>query len=511
MQSKWSLFMRGTQQKNENRVYSNHMNSPRLIVGQLQIEHPLASYLNSFFIGKNTLPVVFGKDNPANPLPNEGAFVLEITPESIRIEGNKANALSSLLSLIQKEEGQTYLPIVHLADAPRFPWRGVLLDEARHFMGKAFVKRLLDNMFKLRLNKFHWHLSDDQGFRLLLPDFPRLEKATRRAYTLEGFVSGKKTRVEGNYGFAYSPEDIREIVDYASVRGIEIIPEIDMPGHLSAILSCYPEYTCSKKPFEVPGYFGVLDHTLCLGNPEARAFMLSLIDEVAYLFKAKHIHIGFDEITTQPMKECPQCQKRIQELKLSNEKELIADFRKEVKEHLKTRGIIPLVWNDGLNEKDEGTIAEVWETVKPGNKRRAIHAINNGQKALISPFFLTYASNPYCLMPLKKTFEFDPVLRGIKKPGNVLGSEVCYWSEYYRGEAKFAFEFDARALVLSATLWGEKKGTYANFMKDLQEKECFVFAQNTLGKPKLFNPSFFKRPSSFVRYTRDVNSEFKKR
>lgn len=486
------------------------MRNPLLPVGQLGSEDPLMDYLSSFFKGQGSLPILFAKESSAKAASNEGHYHLIIDEKGIRISGNRANALASLLRLISSDENQTYLPIIDQEDEPLYPWRGVLLDEARHYFGKAEVKRLLDQMFLFRYNILHWHLSDDQGFRLSLKNYPDLLSATSREDTYEGWALGKPQKVKGPYRFAYTEEDIAEILSYAKDRGIEIVPEIDVPGHLSAILSAHPEYSCEKTPFPVSDHFGIHSATLCLGNPEARAYLIGLIDEVAYLFKAKHFHLGFDEIKTKTMKRCPACQQKIHASGLKNEEQLIQAFQKELASHLRSRGVIPLFWNDGMKEKEEDGIAEVWSLLKPGEKARALRQINHGQKAIISPFFSTYASNAYAMMPLRRTFAFECRLKGIKCKENVLGGEVCYWSEYGTSADKFHFEFDVRSAILAATFWGEKKGSYKQFMGDLQEKSRFYFGREVRIDEGLMNPHGFRRFIQLRHYFHDVDSEYRR-
>lgn len=486
------------------------MRNALLPVGRLGSENPLMDYLSSFFKGQGSLPVLFAKESPAKSLSNEGSYHLIINEKGIRISGNRPNAFASLLRLIVTKDDQTYLPVVEQEDEPLYPWRGVLLDEARHYFGKAEVKRLLDQMFLLRYNVLHWHLSDDQGFRLSLKNYPDLLGATSREDTYEGWALGKPKKVMGPYRFAYTEEDIAEILSYAKNRGIEIVPEIDVPGHLSAILSAHPEFSCGKTPFPVSDHFGVHSATLCLGNPAARAYLVGLIDEVARLFKAKHFHLGFDEIKTEAMKRCPACQQRIRSSGLKNEQDLIQSFQKELAAHLRSRSIVPLFWNDGLKEKEEDGIVEVWTLLKPGEKARALRQINHGQKAIISPFFSTYASNAYAMMPLRKSFAFDPCLKGIKRKENVLGGEVSYWSEYGTSAEKFHFEFDVRSAILAATFWGEKKGSYKQFMGDLQAKSRFYFGRDVRIDEALMNPRGLKRCLQLRHYFHDVDSEYRK-
>jgi len=479
-------------------------------VGQLLFTDPLKEYLSSFIEGQGQLSVHFEEKSPAKSPLNRGRYFLLIQKEGIHISGNRTNALAKLVSLIRRENGQSYLPEISLEEKPLYPWRGVLLDEARHYFGKTEVQRILDEMFLLRYNVFHWHLSDDQGFRLALQRYPDLADASVRLDTREGWIRGKQTLVPGPYGFAYTEQDIAEICSYAADRGIEIVPEIDLPGHLSAILSCHPEFSCGKTPFAIPDHFGIFPTTLCLGNAEARKYLVGLIDEIAALFQAKHLHLGFDEIKGASMKKCPACQQKIQTDHLRNEKQLIRSFQKELTRHLKEKGITPLFWNDGMDEKELNAIEEVWTLTKPGSKRKTLRQINGGQKAIIAPFFSTYASNAYAIMPLRRTFAFEPVLKGVTHPENILGSEICYWSEYGTSAQKLYFEFDVRAAILSATLWGKKEGTYAHFIRNLPSEYPFLFLGEKTIDEKLMNPRGFARLHQLRAYFDDTESEFRR-
>ena len=479
------------------------MSTTRIAVGHLRFEHPLYGMVSSFFHGKGELPLIF------LPSSSEESYDLIIEKEGIQIRGNIPLALSHLARLAENEKGQSFLPLVTLHEEPRYSYRGVLLDEARHYFGKEHVKSLLDLMWRLQLNRFHWHLSDDQGFRLLLEAYPRLKETCFREGTQEGWLFKKGHFVAGPYGYFYTEKDIQEIAFYAKQRGIEIVPEIDMPGHLSAILSAYPEYTHDQKVFPVPTHFGILDHTPCLGNPEARAFLLALVEEVAYLFKAKYFHLGFDEIKKESFRDCPRCQAEIKAKGYHDEEGLIKAFRNELREALFQRGVIPILWNDGLKEKDEHFISEVWEVHQKGNRRRAIRQINAGQKAVIAPFFSTYVSNPYSLLPLKKAYDFDPLLKGIKKSSNVLGAEICYWSEYGTSWEKFEFEFSWRAALIARNLFEEKRRGFKESIKDLLRKSSFYFEREAPINQNLMNPSFLKRFAHFLSYTKDVDWEMK--
>jgi hexosaminidase len=379
-----------------------------------------------------------------------------------------------------------------------FGYRGVLLDESRHFYGRAFVYELLDLMSKLRYNRLHWHLSDDQGFRLALPDYPKLEAiSSKRSYTEEGYFLGKKKRIEEVVQGSYKPEEIQALVSYAEGHGIEVIPEIDMPGHLGALLAAYSEFTHDGKAFEVPGSFGVLHHTLCLGNEEAVSFMKGLVGEVADLFGCRHFHLGFDEIPLAEIKSCPHCQAKMKELGLAKPEDLIGWFKNEMVSCLLKKKIQPIVYDDGLTKVNPSVVVEFWS---PRSQKRMIRLVNQGQKVIVAPFFRTYANQPYCLVPLRKTYAYEPCPKGILHPENILGGEICYWTEFTKTTDKFHFEFDYRSYAVSKTLLGQKAATYGEFLKDLHDHEEYIYGKKAPIPDKIVNPSFLRRLIVFRRY-----------
>jgi hypothetical protein len=193
---------------------------------------------------------------------------------------------------------------------------------------------------------------------------------------------------------------------------------------------------------------------------------------------------------------------------LKKEKELIRSFQKDIIDHFFLRGVIPLIYNDGLQEKDHHVLSEVWQTVNPALRTRAIRQINAGQQAIIAPFFSSYVSHPYSLVPLRKAFRYTPYIRGIKAKANVQGGEICYWSEYGAGEEKFLFEFGLRSALIARTLWGDKKKPFAKTVRDLQGKYSYYFQANPPQNLRILNPSFFARIGHFLAYTRDSDWEF---
>ena len=263
-------------------------------------------------------------------LPPEG-YRLEITTSGVTVaSADDAGAFYARKTLKQLAAGErrsrgdrpTMVPCCVIKDAPAFRWRGFMLDEGRHFFGKETVKGLLDQMADHKLNVFHWHLTEDQGWRLDIPRFPELVKygAVRPESPVHG-CRGTKDDYRGNgqpYGpYFYTPDDIREILAYAKERFIMVVPEIEVPGHTRALLAAHPEFACKEGLPRVPCMFnGVQDEVLCAGNDYAIRFMEQVYDEVCALFPGAYIHIGGDE--------CPKCQARIKSLGLKDEDELQA-------------------------------------------------------------------------------------------------------------------------------------------------------------------------------------------
>jgi len=393
-----------------------------------------------------------------------------------------------------------------MKNEPLYEWRGVLLDESRHFLGKKLVLEVLEVMQRLGYNRLHWHLSDDQGFRIASQVHPELAKiSTERAYTMEGFLSSEQKKVPGPYAASYSIAELQEIANIAKNKGIEIVPELDMPGHLSAVLAAHPEFTCAGRPFEVPTNWGIFDHTLCLGNENAIAFIKEIVDEIISIFTPHYFHLGFDEIKKTEMSRCPKCRAKMRQSGLRNAKELIAEFRHEMEAYLHAKGIQPIVWDDEITKPEKNAIVQTWT---PGSAKKTKSLARQGQKIIASPFFRTYASFPYCIVPLRKTFEFNP-RQGLKNDKNVLGAEVAYWGEYYSSPEKFAFEFYYRAYMLAQTLWGGKECDYLHQRVKLAEEEEELFGKELSIPLSISDPTLLRRLSRIRRYTRkSVDSEF---
>ncbi len=404
-------------------------------------------------------------------------YLLKVSEEEIKIFAADYNgafyALITLKQLIVKGE----IPCCRISDRPLYAYRGIQLDESRHFFGIETVKKLLDYMALYKLNRFHWHLTDDQGWRLEIKKYPLLTEigSKRIGSQLHSWRSDEMDDepVEGYY----TQEEIKEIVAYAKARGIEIIPEVDFPAHAAAALASYNNLACREIECEVPNYFGgkipkkagIKDwnRTLCLGKDEVLEFVYDVLDETAELFPYPYIHVGGDEAPTDEWKKCPKCQQRMKENGLKNETELQGWFTNKLNNHLKSIGKTLIGWNEVLAAKgiDRDIVAQYWTNKNDKNVEKHL---KNGGKALISKhkFFYFDMLHSYCTV--KDTYNFDVKSLGLKKySDSILGLEGENWTEWTATEDELFFKMANRGLALAECAWSRSRD-YADFIDRLQ-------------------------------------------
>ena len=250
------------------------------------------------------------------------------------------------------------MPYVTVSDAPKYAYRGFMLDCARHFWTIDKIKQILDVMAALKMNEFHWHLSEDQGWRAEIKKYPLLtEKGSIRNGTQvsprdSAPDSARVKDAEYGRGLYYTQEQMREIVAYAAQRHIEVIPEIDMPGHMVAAIACYPELSCRGEATEVSPKWGVLDNICCCGKEDVYRFAKDVIDELVEIFPGRFFHIGGDEVPKKRWKECPACQKKIRELGLKDENALQGYFNNQIAEYLRSKGKRMIAWNEAHQARE---------------------------------------------------------------------------------------------------------------------------------------------------------------
>ncbi len=446
-----------------------------------------------FGSGAERNAIVFSLDARAANVPSGEGYDLAVDPERILLIAREPRGLFyggvtlwQLLSADTTKVARLDVPQVHIADAPRFAWRGAMLDSARHFQSPAFVKRFIDQLALLKLNTLHWHLTDDQGWRIEIRRYPKLTSvgAWRRPAGAAGTdASGQPVR----YGGYYTQDEIRDIVRYASERNVTIVPEIDMPGHMQAAIAAYPELgSLGDTPVVSPAW-GV--HTYLVNTDETTlAFLDNVLDEVAELFPGPYVHIGGDEAVKDQWKASSRVQTRMHALGLANENALQGWFVGEIARHLATRGKRVVGWDEIL---DSGVpldaIVMSWRGTKGG-----IEAARAGHDVVMAPdpdLYLDHLQSDApdeppgrpSLRTLADIYAFDPVAPDMtpEVASRVLGAEAALWTEHMRTEERVEHAAFPRLDALAEVLWSPKSARAWNgFVARLGPE---ILRQRTLG------------------------------
>jgi hexosaminidase len=412
-----------------------------------------------------------------------------IVDDKIRIQFSSDKscfyALNTFLQLIEKNESnQLIIKKCEIEDYPKFQWRGLHLDVSRHFFTVDEIKRYIDLMAYYKFNVFHWHLTDDQGWRIEIKKYPKLtEIGAWRDSTVNNHYSTKpRTYTKEKYGGFYTQEQIKELVQYAQNKFITIIPEIEMPGHSRAVLAAYPELSCTGKQQSVPGLWGIFDDVFC-SKPESIKFIKDILDEVCELFPSEYIHIGGDEAPKTRWKSCSNCQKIIRDNKLKDVHELQSYFIKQIDAYLSKKGKIIIGWDEILEGGlSPNAIVMSWRGFDGG-----IEALKQSHKVIMTPgshcYFDHYQSEnpnePLAIggyTPLEKVYDFNPIPSGLTKEQEklILGAQANLWTEYIPNMKQLEYMTYPRAIALSQVLWCEKKPDYNQFEKTLT-KHHFPF------------------------------------
>ena len=366
--------------------------------------------------------------------------------------------------------GSLRVPCASVEDRPRFSWRGGMLDCSRHFFPKEFVKRWIDILAMHKLNTFHWHLTDDQGWRIEIKKYPRLaEVGAWRVDREDKHWNAREPQQPGEpaaYGGFYTQDDIREIVAYAASRFVTIVPEIEMPGHAKAALTAYPQFSCTGGPFTVPpgGYWPITD-VFCPGNDGTYEFLENILAEVVGLFPGPFVHIGGDEVNKAEWQRCPKCQARMKAEGLKDENELQSYFVRRVEQVLIAKGRRLLGWDEIL----EGGLAPQATVMSWRGTEGGIAAAKAGHDVVMSPTSHCYidyyqgdpSQEPLAIggfVPLRKVYSFEPVPDALTpaEATHVLGGQANLWTEYI-GNGKYA-EYMAlpRLAALAEVVWSPK-------------------------------------------------------
>ena len=393
-----------------------------------------------------------------------GAYRLIIAPTYISIEMGEeegaAQALTTLYWKIREEKGR--LSCEEITDSPRYQYRGFMMDCSRHFFPVSAVKEMIEQATLRKLNRLHWHLSDDQGYRIESKQYPLLNT----------IGSWRKEPEDPHYGGYYRQEEIRDIVAYAKARGMEIIPEIDLPGHVSAMVAAYPQLSCQETPQEVPSNFGIHERILCAGKEQTLTFVKNLLDEVCALFPYPYFHIGGDEAPKNEWKNCPHCQEKMKQLGLKNEEALQAWFTEELMSFLKNQGKTGIAWNETLKSGTltEDAIIQYWAE-EGADAGYCDKAFENDRKCIYSFSAYLYLDTMPALNPLRKVYGFrEHVNSGKLIPQkNILGWEGTLWAEQIPDLKRLQEMAFPRLLAIAEQSWN---GTlsYTDFCKSCRQE-----------------------------------------
>jgi len=335
------------------------------------------------------------------------------------------------------------VPCVSIRDGPRFRWRGSLLDSSRHFLTKDFVKRYIDILAYHKMNVLHWHLCDDQGWRVQIEKYPEL--------TSVGAWAGRGRNRHGGF---YSQEDIRDIVSYAADRYITIVPEIEMPGHCTAALAAYPQLSCTGGPFEVSTVTGVHKDVYCAGSEKVFAFLEGVLEEICDLFPSRYIHIGADECPTDRWRDCNRCRRRIEQAGLDGPEGLHGYFVNRVAAFLRGRNRRLIGWDEILRPGlPTQAVIQSWRGMEP-----AAAALAAGYDVIVSPRGYCYLDYTHEVTGLEKAYSFEPVplLPAGSTAGRVLGGEANMWTDHAAQELVESFAFP-RLCALGEVFWSLRR------------------------------------------------------
>ncbi|HTJ10381.1 MAG TPA: beta-N-acetylhexosaminidase [Dinghuibacter sp.] len=400
-------------------------------------------------------------------LTSDEAYYLDVSAKGVRIEGRTAAgvfyALQSLIQILPDSGSSLEVPLVSIEDAPRFAYRGLHLDVGRHFFPASFVKKYIDLMAHYKYNTFHWHLTEDQGWRIEIKKYPLLTSVgSQRAQTevekhLDPFVGDGVP-----YGGFYTQDEIRDVVRYASLRHITVIPEIEMPGHALAALASYPYLGCTGGPYAVGEHWGVYDDVYCAGNDSVFSFIENVLDEVMTLFPSHYIHIGGDECPKVRWKTCPKCQKRMQDLGLKNEEELQSYFIQRIEKYVNSKGRSIIGWDEIL----EGGLSPNATVMSWRGEQGGIAAAQQHHDVIMTPgkwmYFDHYQASPSTeplaiggFLPVDTVYGYEPVGPSITPDlaSYVLGAQGNVWTEYMKTSDYVEYMVYPRALALAEVDW----------------------------------------------------------
>jgi len=416
--------------------------------------------------------VMITLNQASNPATGDEGYTLDITPRQIRIAANKPAGLfygvQTLLQLIPPQAGTSVpVPCASITDYPRFAWRGLMLDVSRHFFNKQEVEQFIDQMAQYKYNTFHWHLADDNGWRIEIKSYPRLTSVGAWSIARTGKYGSFDPAGQDEkptYGGFYTQDDIREIVQYARDRFVTIVPEVDVPAHSRALVAAYPEFSCTGTPTTV--FAGtredIGDNVLCVGNEHTFEMLDTVFGELASLFPGQYIHVGGDEANRTFWQSCPKCQERMKTENLKSPEELQSYFTKRISRILASKGKKLIGWDEIL----EGGLAPDATVMSWRGTEGGIAAAKAGHPVVMSPtqycYFDYMQGEPaierygWAHLRISQVYRFNPVPEGVN-PAYILGGQGNIWTEMIPNFRRVEYMTWPRAMALCEVLWSPGK------------------------------------------------------
>ena len=452
---------------------------------------------------------------------NKEGYVLTTTPEGININGQTENGVFYGIQTLRKsipaeaKEATILIPAGEIKDEPRFSYRGMHLDVGRHFFPKEFMKKYIDLLALHNMNTFHWHLTDDQGWRIEIKKYPKLtEIGSQRSRT----VIGRNTQEYDNtpYGGFFTQEEAKEIVKYAQERYITVIPEVDLPGHMLAALAAYPEMGCTGGPYEVCPRWGIFEDVLCIGNDQTMQFLEDVMNEIIEIFPSKYVHIGGDEAPRTHWEKCPKCQARIKTEGLKADKNHTAEDRLQsycmtrIEEFLNSKGRQIIGWDEIL----EGDVAPNATVMSWRGMEGGIKAAQLGHDVIMTPTSFCYfdyyqtadtKDEPLGIggyVPIEKVYSLEPVPAVLteEQSKHILGAQANLWTEYIHSSEHVEYMVLPRMAALAEVQWTQpEKKDFKDFTKRLArlmkfyQRDGFNYAKHVFDLKVDFTPDVTKK------------------
>lgn len=430
-----------------------------------------------------------------DPLLVDEAYTINITKKAAVVRANSDNGFLYAIHSIKQmlpveiygnaaaEKANWELPCCEIKDKPRFKYRGMHLDCGRHFFSIDQIKKVLDMMASLKLNRFHWHITEDQGWRAEIKSYPLLtEIGAYRSGTMVGYYTGPSDNIR--YGGFYTQDEMREVVAYADKLGITVVPEVDLPGHMVAALASYPELGCTGGPYEVWTKWGVSPDVLCVGKESTFRFLEAVLGELCDIFPGEYFHIGGDECPKDNWKTCPDCQAKIAELGLVSDENATAEQRLQnyvtsrIQKFLAGKGKKIIGWDEILEgELEEGATVMSWRGTSGG-----IKASNMGFDVIMTPTDYCYfdycqdparqeSDEPLCAfwgdLTFEKVYSFNPTAGlDANAASHILGAQANVWTEYIPSNEQLEYMIMPRLFAMSEVQWSELSNkNYERFLE----------------------------------------------